>query len=220
MFKYIALIILKPNKKDKKNDIAQANICNLFEQNSKVQKIWYIGKKELDHKIQNYNEGIYLKLEILSNYKKIAEIQKILKLNDNILFSTIMKNENNKQNNLPKPFKTAYIPYLFNSKKVVINKSIKPKNDSKIYMLISKNVNLPCAESDIIAMSDDKNKLLQEADKKIAEFIYVKGFYTVRDFTSIKRVQKDFRQTWKTEFSSFNNSNVTHQLLLKEQCLI
>ena len=57
MNKFIAMIILKPDIKNKRIDNVQNSILNMFEQNTKVQKIWYLGKKQLDFKNKKYNKG-------------------------------------------------------------------------------------------------------------------------------------------------------------------
>ena len=69
MNKFIAMIILKPDIKNKRIDNVQNSILNMFEQNTKVHKIWYLGKKQLDFKNKKYTEGIYLKLDVSAKYK-------------------------------------------------------------------------------------------------------------------------------------------------------
>ena len=67
MNKFIAMIILKPDIKNKRIDNVQNSILNMFEQNTKVHKIWYLGKKQLDFKnkklsVKNLltNEDMYI----------------------------------------------------------------------------------------------------------------------------------------------------------------
>ena len=81
MNKYIGMIILKPDIKKGKIDFVQSNIINLFKQTTKVERIWYLGKRQLDYKTKKYSEGIYLKIEILAKDKKIEKIKEILRQN-------------------------------------------------------------------------------------------------------------------------------------------
>ena len=48
MNKFIAMIILKPDIKEKGVNKVQNSILNMFEQNTKVHRIWYLGKQKLD----------------------------------------------------------------------------------------------------------------------------------------------------------------------------
>ena len=70
MNKFIAMIILKPDIKEKRINNVQSCILNMFEQNTKVRKVWYLGRQKLDFKNKKYSEGIYLKLDILARPKK------------------------------------------------------------------------------------------------------------------------------------------------------
>ena len=54
MNKYIGMIILKPDIKKGKIDFVQSNIINLFKQTTKVERIWYLGKRQLDYKTKKY----------------------------------------------------------------------------------------------------------------------------------------------------------------------
>lgn len=87
-------------------------------------------------------------------------------------------------------------------------------------MLISKNVKLPFAESDIIAISEDENKVLSMANKKLQEYIYVKGFRTLKHFKVIKEVENELRKTRKVQFSLDTNPNIGQELIIQERYLI
>ena len=118
MNKFIGMIILKPDIDKGELDFVQSNIINLFEQNSKVEKIWYLGKNQLDYKIKEYIEGFYLKIELLAKPKKLEEIREILKFNSNIIFSMII-NDDTVNNKLPILKKQYSLPYIKNS---IVNK--------------------------------------------------------------------------------------------------
>ena len=84
--KFIAMIILNPNIPIGKIDFIQSNISSIFEQYSKIQKVWFLGKKKLDYKIKKYTEGYHLNLEIMAKDKKVEEMKNILKNNRNVIY--------------------------------------------------------------------------------------------------------------------------------------
>lgn len=215
MNKFVAMVILKPDISKRKIDFIQSGITNLFEQNSKVQKVWFLGKRQLDYKIKKYNEGIYLKIEILGKSKKLDRIREELKLNDNIIFSIIIKNDD--ENNSLALLKRHSLPF---NKPPKVNSFENNQTNKKVYMLISKNTKLPFAESDIIAISEDDKKLYQFASKKIQEFIYVKGFRTMKPFKIVKDIENELKKCWKVQFTLGNNTNIMQELLIQEKTLI
>ena len=160
--KYLAMVVLNPNISKRKIDFIQGGIVSLFEQKSKVKKTYFLGKKKLDYQIKNYTEGYYLKFEIECNNKKIAQIQDILKSNSNVIFHFIINNETEKSNlpilkKLKSPFQTM----------PKVNFTEKNTSSQTVYMLISKNLKLPFSESNILAISEDIEKLFQVACKKL-----------------------------------------------------
>lgn len=215
MSKFIAMIILKPDIKNKRIDTVQNAILNMFEQNTKVHKIWYLGKQQLDFKNKKYTEGIYLKLDVSAKSKKVEKIRQGLRKNQDVLSSIIMINDNTKSY-LPK-LNVQRLPFY---KDTSINTIPLNNQNKKVYLLISKNIKLPFAESDIIAVSDNENKILQYANKKIYEFIYMKGYRTLKNFKIITDVEKDLKRYGKVQFLLDNNSNVGQELLIQEKNLI
>ena len=215
MNKYIAMVILKPDLNQNNIDLIQSNIINLFEQKSKVEKVWFLGKNKLDYGIKNYSDGIYIKLEILSKTNNVEYIKEELKKNDNLLFYIIIKNENT-SNELPllKQQKKLF------KKDTPLNNFQPTPSNRKVYLLINKNIKLPFCESDILFISDDINKILEYANKKVQEFIFIKGYYTTKKFKSIKDVEKQLKNNWKVEFILENNKNIGQQLLIQEKILI
>ena len=93
-------------------------------------------------------------------------------------------------------------------------------NGKKIYMLINKNIKLPFNESDIIAMSENENRILETANKKLYEYIYMKGYRTLKPFKIIKEVEKELKTYRKVQFVLDNNSNVGQELIIQERHLI
>lgn len=93
-------------------------------------------------------------------------------------------------------------------------------NGKKVYMLINKNIKLPFAESDIVAISEDENKILSMANKKLQEYIYVKGFRTLKPFKIIKEVEHELKKIRKVQFSLDGNPNVGQELIIQERYLM
>ena len=87
-------------------------------------------------------------------------------------------------------------------------------------MLISKNLKLPFSESDILAMSEDIDRLFEIAVKKIQEYVYVKGFHTVRELKNMKDIENELRKYWKVQFTLGDNINVGQELLIQEKSMI
>lgn len=216
MNKFLVMVILKPDIKENRINTVQSSVLNLFEQNTKVRKVWYLGKKKLDFKNKRYTEGIYLKLDISAHSKRIEQIRQELRRNQDILSSIIMNNDSEKKTKLPS-IKIKKFPFYRN---IPTNNISVNDNGRKIFMLISKNVKLPFAESDIVAMSEDENKILSMANKKLQEFIYVKGFRTLKPFKVIKEVEHELKRVRKVQFSLDTNPNVGQELIIQERYLI
>ena len=216
MNKFLLMVILKPDIKESRINTVQSSILNLFEQNTKVKKVWYLGKKKLDFKNKRYDEGIYLKLDISAHSKKVEQIRNELRKNQDILSSVIMNNESEKKSKLPS-IKIKKLPFY---KNISISDISVNDNRRKLYMLISKNMKLPFAESDIVAISEDENRILSMANKKLQEYIYVKGFRTLKPFKIIKEVEQELRKTRKVQFSLDTNPNVGQELIIQERYLI
>lgn len=216
MNKFLVMVILKPDIKESRINYVQSGIINLFEQNTKVKQVWYLGKKNLDFKSKRYSEGIYLKLDISAHSKRIEQIRKELRQNQDILSSIIMNNDSEKKSKLPS-IKIKKLPFYKN----IPNNNISVNdNDRKVYMLINKNIKLPFSESDIVAISEDENKILSMANKKLQEYIYVKGFRTLKPFKIIKEVEHELKKIRKVQFSLDSNPNVGQELIIQERYLM
>ena len=213
--KYLAMVVLNPNISKRKIDFIQGGIVSLFEQKSRVNKTYFLGKRKLDYPVKKFEEGYHIKFEIDSNEKKIAQIKNILKSNSNVIFHFIINNEAQK-NTLPilrkirNPFKpTPKVNYF------------EPISASKkVYMLISKNLKLPFSEANILAMSEDIDRLFEVAIKKLQEYIYVKGFHTVKELKNMKDIENELRKYWKVQFTLGDNVNVGQELTIQEKNLI
>lgn len=213
--KYLAMVVLNPNISKRKIDFIQGGIVTLFEQKSKVKKTYFLGRKKLEYPVKNYTEGYHLKFDIECNEKKISQIKDILKSNSNVIFNFIVNNEVEK-NTLPilkkvrNPFKTTpIVKYMENN-----------TSSQKIYMLISKNLKLPFAESNILAISEDINRIFEVAVKKLQEYIYVKGFHTIKELKNMRDIENEFKKYWKVQFTLGDNINVGQELLIQEKIMI
>lgn len=213
--KYLAMVVLNPNISKRKIDFIQGGIITLFEQKSKVKKTYFLGKKKLDYPVKKYTEGYHLKFEIETNEKRITQIKSILKANSNVIFHFVINNEA-QRNTLP-ILKKVRNPFKINQKET----SYTPiSQNTKVYMLISKNLKLPFAESNIIAMSEDINRLFQVAYKKLQEYVYVKGFHTTKELCHMKDIENELKKYWKVQFTLGDNINVGQELSIQEKVLI
>lgn len=213
--KYLAMVVLNPNISKRKIDFIQGGIVTLFEQKSKVKKTYFLGRKKLEYPVKNYTEGYHLKFDIECNEKKISQIKDILKSNSNVIFNFIVNNEVEK-NTLPilkkvrNPFKTTpIVKYMENN-----------TSSQKIYMLIIKNLKLPFAESNILAISEDINRIFEVAVKKLQEYIYVKGFHTIKELKNMRDIENELKKYWKVQFTLGDNINVGQELLIQEKIMI
>ena len=213
--KYLAMVVLNPNISKRKIDFIQGGIVTLFEQKSKVKKTYFLGRKKLEYPVKNYTEGYHLKFDIECNEKKISQIKDILKSNSNVIFNFIVNNEVEK-NTLPilkkvrNPYKTTpIVKYMENN-----------TSSQKIYMLISKNLKLPFAESNILAISEDINRIFEVAVKKLQEYIYVKGFHTIKELKNMRDIENELKKYWKVQFTLGDNINVGQELLIQEKIMI
>lgn len=209
--KYLAMVVFNPNISKRKIDFIQGGIVTLFEQKSKVKKTYFLGRKKLEYPV----EGYHLKFDIECNEKKISQIKDVLKSNSNVIFNFIVNNEVEK-NTLPilkkvrNPFKTTpIVKYMENN-----------TSSQKIYMLISKNLRLPFAESNILAISEDIDRILEIAAKKLQEFIYVKGFHTIKELKNMRDIENELKKYWKVQFTLGDNINVGQELLIQEKMMI
>ena len=213
--KYLPMVVLNPNISKRKIDFIQGGIVTLFEQKSKVKKTYFLGRKKLEYPVKNYTEGYHLKFDIECNEKKISQIKDILKSNSNVIFNFIVNNEVEK-NTFPilkkvrNPFKTTpIVKYMENN-----------TSSQKIYMLISKNLKLPFAESNILAISEDINRIFEVAVKKLQEYIYVKGFHTIKELKNMRDIENELKKYWKVQFTLGDNINVGQELLIQEKIMI
>lgn len=215
IMKYLAMVVLNPNISKRKIDFIQGGIVSLFEQKSKVKKTYFLGMQKLDYPVKKYTEGYHLKFEIEANEKRITQIKSILKCNSNVIFHFII--DNKAQRNTLSILKKVKNPFRINQNE---NSSTTISKNSKVYLLISKNLKLPFAESNILAMSENIDKLFEVAVKKIQEYVYVKGFHTIKELRNMKDIENELKKYWKVQFTLGDNINVGQELSIQEKVLI
>lgn len=216
MNKFLVMVILKTDIKEKRINKVQNSILNLFEQNTKVKKVWYLGKTRLDYKNKNYSEGVYLKLDITAKPKKIESIRQELRNNQDILSCIIMNNDSEKQNKLPK-LKMKRLSFYNN---VQMSNTEIHKNEKKVYVLINQNTKLPFAKSNVLAISDNEDKIIQFASKKVQEYLYIRDYQTLKKFNNIKDIENELKRTKKIQLIFDNNPNIMKDLVIQEKYLI
>lgn len=213
MKEYIARITLKSklNKNEEKAKKIENAITDLFEHKTNVKRIWCLGKMPSE----KYDIGLQIKITFTARRRTIELLRKELKKNRYIAASSISINNS-----------TNILISLLNRSKKIIKKdttpeiSLKRSDKRTVYMLISKNVKLPFAESQILCVSDDKSKLFGAAFRKIQEYIYVKGYRTLKSFQVISEVEKELEKTWRVQFALADNYNVVQELTVCERTLI
>lgn len=213
MKEYIARITLKAklNKNEEKVEKIEHSIIDLFENKTNVKRIWCLGK----NLSEKHNTGLQIKIVFTARRRNAELLRKELKKSRYISASSINLNKS-----------TNILFSLLDKSKNLVKKDTTPEISLKrsdrrtVYMLISKNVKLPFAESQILCVSDDKSKLFATAFRKIQEYIYVKGYRTLKSFQAISEVEKELQKTWRVQFALADNYNVVQELTVCERTLI
>ena len=76
------------------------------------------------------------------------------------------------------------------------------------------------AESNILAISEDINRIFEVAVKKLQEYIYVKGFHTIKELKNMRDIENELKKYWKVQFTLGDNINVGQELLIQEKIMI
>lgn len=92
--------------------------------------------------------------------------------------------------------------------------------NKKVYMLVSKNPYYPELEKKTLAMSDNKNKIMQTCMEEIKKYIYKKGYYTVKDFKRIRDIENELGKIFKVDLFSKDNKDEVTQFAIEERVLI
>ena len=143
-------------------------------------------------------------------------VRQSLRENQDVISSFIMNNEVERQKRLLP--KINLKKFKFTKKAQISNLTEKIPN-KKVYMLVSKNMMAPFSEN-VIALSDDKNKIFESAKSKIYEYIIVKGYRTLTPFKVIKDVEKEFKRLERIKLTLDNNLSLGKELVIQERNLI
>lgn len=214
MKNYIGMVILNANVDKGETEIIQSDIIRIFKRKTKLQEVWFLGRRKLDYQIRKHTHGIYLKIKFSAREKEIEKIKEYLKQNLYVIFSIIINNGEEEKKELP-ILKKCKFPFR---KDKEIDALETNQSQKKVYMLISKNVRLPFSESSIVAISENEKKLYEHADRILQHYIFSKGYHTKKAFKIIKDATDELKRKWKIELTL--NGNVERELLIQERELI
>lgn len=94
MRKYEIMYIIAPNLEEaatkelieRFNDVLTTN-------GAEIEKVEEMGKRRLAYEINDYREGFYVLLNVNSNSEAIAELNRLMKINENVIRVLITKDE-------------------------------------------------------------------------------------------------------------------------------
>ena len=94
MRKYEIMFIVKPDLKEKQTKDIISSLTKVFTDNKcKIVDKKEIGLKELSYEIKGFKKGFYYWLEVLANQEVIAEFNRLLGINENIIRYIVCKDE-------------------------------------------------------------------------------------------------------------------------------
>ena len=216
MNKYKVTVILKPDIKEKRIGKTQKNIINQFENNTRIKREYYLGKKKLNIANEKYSEGIYLQLEVKARKKKMNRMIYNLRENQNVIDFSVTDGEDG-INKLPilRKVKQSYHSNNTNNVKEPSNKQAKT-----VHILVNKSRRIPFTEPKILAVSEDSKKILEKAKEKVYEYVYKKGLHTAKELDIIEDVENELIANKKVEFTFPNDNNIWQEIAIEEMNLI
>ncbi|WP_078556380.1 30S ribosomal protein S6 [Bacillus alkalicellulosilyticus] len=94
MRNYEIMYIIAPNLEEAANkEIVERYNGVLTNNGAELEKVEEMGKRRLAYEINNFREGFYVKLNVLSNPEAIAEFNRLIKINENVIRTLIVKDE-------------------------------------------------------------------------------------------------------------------------------
>ncbi|ADC49632.1 MULTISPECIES: 30S ribosomal protein S6 [Alkalihalophilus] len=94
MRKYEIMYIIAPNLEESANkEIIERFNGVLTSNGAEVEKVEEMGKRRLAYEINDYREGFYVLLSVQANSEAIAEFNRLIKINDNVIRVLITKDE-------------------------------------------------------------------------------------------------------------------------------
>ncbi len=94
MRKYEIMYIIAPNLEDAANkEIVERFNGVLTTNGAEIEKAEEMGKRRLAYEINDFREGYYVKLNVNATPDAIAEFNRLIKINDNVIRTLIVKDE-------------------------------------------------------------------------------------------------------------------------------
>ncbi|WP_088104594.1 30S ribosomal protein S6 [Halalkalibacter urbisdiaboli] len=94
MRKYEIMYIIAPNLEEAANkEIIERYNGVLTTNGAEVEKVEEMGKRRLAYEINDFREGFYVLLKVQANSEAIAEFNRLIKINDNVIRVLITKDE-------------------------------------------------------------------------------------------------------------------------------
>ncbi|WP_100405868.1 30S ribosomal protein S6 [Bacillus solitudinis] len=94
MRKYEIMYIIAPNLEEAANkEIIERYNGVLTTNGAEVEKVEEMGKRRLAYEINDYREGFYVLIKVQAGSEAIAEFNRLIKINDNVIRVLITKDE-------------------------------------------------------------------------------------------------------------------------------
>ncbi|BAB07769.1 30S ribosomal protein S6 [Halalkalibacterium halodurans] len=94
MRKYEIMYIIAPNLEEAANkEIIERFNGVLTNQGAEIEKVEEMGKRRLAYEINKFREGYYVLLNVKADADAIAEFNRLIKINDNVIRVLITKDE-------------------------------------------------------------------------------------------------------------------------------
>lgn len=213
MNNYVVMVIINPKVSKRNLSIIQRGIVETVNKTAQIQNVYDLGKNELEYPTKKFKEGYHLKIEIQAKPKKIEELKETIKHNKNVIFSMVIQGQK-VENTLSKMLKE------YREGLTKLPKNHQGSINKKVYMLVSKNPYYPEIENKTLAMSDNKNKIIQACMEEIKKYIYKKGYYTIKNFKRVRDIENELNKILKIDLFSKDNRDEVKQFAIEERALI
>ncbi|UOE94126.1 MULTISPECIES: 30S ribosomal protein S6 [Bacillaceae] len=95
MRNYEIMYIIAPNLEEAANkEIIERYNGVLTNNGAELEKVEEMGKRRLAYEIEKNREGFYVKLNVKASPEAIAEFNRLIKINENVIRVLIVKDEN------------------------------------------------------------------------------------------------------------------------------
>ena len=93
MNKYESVVIINPNVEEEAVKTLIKKFSDLINKDGKVSDVEELGKKKLAYEIKKQKEGYYLVFHFEANPSLISELERILRITDEVLKFMVIKEE-------------------------------------------------------------------------------------------------------------------------------